>query len=29
MKQEPTHRIKVGEWIIWRVLPVGAVVRVG
>ena len=25
----PTQRIKVGEWIIWRVLPEGSVLRVG
>lgn len=26
---EPTHRVAVGEWIIWRQLPDGAVLRVG
>ncbi len=25
----PTHRIGVGEWIVWRTLPQGAVVRAG
>ncbi|MEJ7687212.1 MAG: hypothetical protein WKG52_09610 [Variovorax sp.] len=27
--QAPTHRVAIGEWIVWRTLPEDAVVRVG